>query len=262
MNRERNELINHEVVARKLKLSKESTLYIEVLQEPKTESEREYKRSEDLPDPIGVIVVGTDLREIFILKTKPDDTRPVSPIPEGCGHGDFAARSLEEFELLEYIQDKENLDRVSVERVVSIRGIVRIYQFLQKKYLDLIIKDQELEKIKQIIGNIDDIPETEIADVAFEIVDAALAKHDPLCLKTMEMFSEAYGSEVGNFAVRLLPYEGLYVARRIAAKILHKDNEKKNRLRKIFLKEFNNKGRLDKIVANIPLYLVKNEEVG
>ena len=74
----------------------------------------------------------------------------------------------------------------------------------------------------------------------------------------MAMFSEAYGSEVGNFALRLLPYEGLYVAGAITAKILQKGSG----LRQLFLKEFYNKGRMDKIVANIPLYLVKNEQVG
>ncbi|MGK7896555.1 MAG: glucokinase [Xenococcus sp. (in: cyanobacteria)] len=272
ISRKRVERINHEVVARELKLSKESKLDIEVMQEPKTESEEKYKASEDLPDPIGVIVVGNELREVFILKTKPDDTRPVSPIPEGCGHGDFAARSLEEFELMEYIQKKENIDRISVEQVVSLKGIVHIYQFLQENYSDSkrseILQNfkTQISKEPEFTKNIEQIPEVDLETArkiaeadnkAIAIVDAALAERDLLCLKTMAMFSEAYGSEAGNFALRLLPYEGIYLVGVITSKILQDGTW----LQKLFLKEFNNKGRMTKIVKNIPLYFIKNEQV-
>jgi glucokinase len=49
-------------------------------------------------------------------------------------------------------------------------------------------------------------------DPAAAIATAALEKRDSLSEQTMQLFVEAYGAEAGNLALKLLPYNGLYVA--------------------------------------------------
>jgi glucokinase len=226
---------------------------IEVLQEPKNESEEKDKRPEDNPTPpIGVIGAGTGLGEAFVLAFILREAQTDTVFPTEGGHVDFAARSQQEFDLLKYIKDKYDLPRVSVERVVSGPGIVAIYQFLRdcKQY-------SELEQIKDAVK----AWEKEGSDLSKapsqRISAAALGKENKLCEDAMKMFAEAYGSEVGNFALKLLPYRGLYVAGGIAPQILQDES-----LRESFLRELKNKGRMKKLIERIPIYLVKNEQVG
>jgi glucokinase len=72
----------------------------------------------------------------------------------------------------------------------------------------------------------------------------------------MKLFIEAYGTEAGNLALKLLPYGGLYVAGGIAAKNLEL---MKNGL---FLNAFNAKGRIRPMIQKIPVYIVLNSKVG
>lgn len=70
------------------------------------------------------------------------------------------------------------------------------------------------------------------------IVDAALKKKDPLCLKTVDKFSEIFGVEVGNLGLKTLPYGGIYliggVTNGISEHLLHTTT---------FINAFNEKGR-------------------
>ncbi len=78
---------------------------------------------QNLEAPIGIIGAGTGLGQGFLIKT--GDMFQVFP-SEG-GHSDFAPRTELEFKLLKYLLDKHDIQRVSVERVVSGMGIVSIY---------------------------------------------------------------------------------------------------------------------------------------
>lgn len=207
-----------------LKLDKNNSEDLEILQKG------EYQ--EDAP--IAVIGAGTGLGEAFVIKGQVYAT-------EG-GHIDFAARKQEEFELLKYLQEKRKLTRVSVERVVSGAGIVDIYQFLRAV--------THLEESPEIAANMSDGKPAEV------ITDAALNKSDPLCEKAIQMFIEAYSAEVGNFALKLLPYGGLYIAGGIAPKILPLMKEGK------FLTTLTDKGRMKNLIEKIPIYIVKNPHVG
>ncbi len=43
------------------------------------------------------------------------------------------------------------------------------------------------------------------------IVEAAIKKKDPLCLKVVEKFTEIFAVEVGNMALKTMPYGGIYL---------------------------------------------------
>jgi glucokinase len=200
--------------------------------------------------PIAVIGAGTGLGEAFLIPQ--GDSYQVFAT-EG-GHTDFAPRSELEFQLAEDIKRRHQIDRVSVERVVSGQGIVNIYQFLRDRKFKLedpmIAKDVRTWE-EEIASN-----RERTIDPAAIISQTALSRQDSLCLQTMQMFIEAYGVEAGNLALKLLPYGGVYLAGGIAAKILPLLQDDR------FLHAFREKGRMKKILQDIPVHIVLNPQVG
>ncbi|BBA79581.1 glucokinase [cyanobacterium endosymbiont of Rhopalodia gibberula] len=197
--------------------------------------------------PIAILGAGTGLGECFLVPLSVGNTRVFAS--EGA-HADFAPRSALEFELLNYISEKYNLERVSVERVVSGRGIVTIYQFLRDRY-----PNKESEVLAKIYQTWREEPYKNI-DLSAEISKKAIKKDDYLCQLAMQLFVEAYGAEAGNLALKLLPYGGLYVVGGFASKILPLMQQGD------FLKAFHSKGRMKTLMQKIPVYIVLNSKVG
>ena len=196
--------------------------------------------------PIAVIGAGTGLGEGFLLAHQ---DRYYVFSSEG-GHTDFAPRNELEMQLLQYLQKKLNKDHISVERVVSGQGIVSIYQFLrdtnftpEDEAISHQIKAWETKSVKNI-------------DPAAIIAIGAQEQQDTLCLKTMNMFVEAYGAETGNLALKILPYGGIYIAGGIAAKNLCFMEQGS------FLEAYSDKGRMSKLLRDIPIHVVLNSQLG
>jgi glucokinase len=202
-----------------------------------------------LDAPIGVIGAGTGLGEGFLIHQAGNYQVFAS---EG-GHADFAPRNELEFQLLQYLRDKYDIQRISVERVVSGQGIVALYQFLRDRQVA-----QESPEIGEIVRTWErETGRTEKSvDPGAAIGQAALEKRDRLCEQTLQMFVEAYGAEAGNLALKLLPYGGFYVAGGIAAKILPLIQEGS------FLRAFSQKGRVSPLLERVPLHVVLNAQVG
>lgn len=199
--------------------------------------------------PIAVIGAGTGLGQGFLIQQL--DTYQVFG-SEG-GHVDFAPRSELEFQLLKYLLDKHDIQRVSAERVVSGQGIVAIYQFLRdhSKASESVDVGQVVKTWEQQAGHSE-----KTVDPAAAIATAALEKRDRLCEQTMQMFVLAYGAEAGNLALKLLPYGGLYVAGGIAPKVLPLIQEGS------FLEAFTDKGRVSSLLKSVPVHVVLNSQVG
>ena len=199
--------------------------------------------------PIGIIGAGTGLGQGFLVKQ--EDIYQVFA-SEG-GHSDFAPRNELEFQLLKYLMDKHDIQRVSVERVVSGLGIAAIYQFLRDRKMQ-----RESPDIAQMIRSWEEqAGQTEKSvDPGAVIGTAALEKRDRISEQTMQIFIEAYGAEAGNLALKLLPYGGLYVAGGIAPKILPLLQEGS------FLLNFTQKGRMRSILTDIPVHIILNPQVG
>jgi glucokinase len=202
----------------------------------------------DSQAPIGVIGAGTGLGQGFLA---PQGQGYQVYATEG-GHSNFAPRSQVEFELLQYLQEQLGITRVSVERVVSGQGIVGMYQFLRDRQ-----QRSESPEIAALIRTWEQDMEAarpSAIDPAGTIAQAA--PQDPLCRSTMEWFVELYGVETGNFALKLLPYGGLYIAGGIAAKNL--DLMRSGR----FMQAFRDKGRVSGVLDRIPVSIVLNPQVG
>ena len=202
-----------------------------------------------LDAPIAVIGAGTGLGEGFLIQ----QIGGYQVFPSEGGHADFAPRTGLEFQLLQYLQQKYDIQRISVERVVSGQGIVAIYQFLRDQ--QFAEESPEIEQIMRIWEQETGHSEKTV-DPAAAIAKAALEKRDRLSEQTLQMFVEAYGAEAGNLAIKLLPYGGLYVAGGIAAKILPLIKEGS------FLQAFGQKGRVSPLLERVPVQVVLNPQVG
>lgn len=203
----------------------------------------------DINAPIAVIGAGTGLGQGFVIP----QSGGYRVFPTEGGHVDFAPQSELEFQLLHYLLEKYNINRVSVERVVSGMGIVAIYQFLgdRKIHPQSPTLAEAFKTWQQEIGK-----EHKTVDLAAEISKAAIAQQDYLCQQTMELFVQAYGAESGNLALKLLPYGGLYVAGGIATKILPLMQQGN------FMQAFLDKGRMNSLLKQIPVHIVLNRKVG
>jgi glucokinase len=194
---------------------------------------------------IGVIGAGTGLGESFLVN---HDGKYQVISTEG-GHTDFSAKNELEWQLLNYLKSKNKWDRVSVERIVSGQGIVAIYQFL--RHINFAQESAEIsQQIKQWESGDNSIDPGAIIGLS------AMRKDNILTSKTMSLFIETYASEVGNFALKILPYGGIYIAGGIAGKIVNLLRENN------FVETFLAKGRMRTLLEKMPLYIVKNPEVG
>jgi glucokinase len=199
--------------------------------------------------PMAVIGAGTGLGEGFLVQ----QTGGYQVFPSEGGHADFAPRTGLEFQLLQYLRDKYDIQRISIERVVSGQGIVAIYQFLRDR--EFAPESPEIEQVIRTWEHETGRSEKTV-DPAAAIAKAALEKSDRLSEQTLQMFVEAYGAEAGNLALKLLPYGGLYVAGGIAAKILSLIKEGS------FLRAFGEKGRVSPLLERVPVHVVLNPQVG
>ena len=203
----------------------------------------------DAQAPIAVIGAGTGLGQGFLVHS----SSGYQVFSSEGGHADFAPRTELEFQLSRYLLEKFQVNRLSVERVVSGQGIVSMYQFL---------RDRKSAKESSAIAEAIRQWESELGmaaktvDPGAVIAAGALEDEDALCLQTMQLFVEAYGAEAGNLALKLLPYGGLYIAGGIAAKILPLMTDG------TFLHAFLYKGRMRSLLEKVPVHVVLNPQVG
>jgi len=191
---------------------------------------------------IACIGAGTGLGEAFLWW---NGEEYVANGTEG-GHTTFSPQTELEWRLHNYVKQRLRIHHVSVERLVSGLGIPFIYEFLCKEYPHLISPEVQrklgVSKDKNSHGQV--------------IVEGAHAG-DILAVRAVELFLDLYGAEVGNFALKTLPYGGIFIAGGIAPKVLKLLQEEDR-----FLNAFKAKGRMEKVLAPIPIYVVQHERIG
>ena len=187
-------------------------------------------RGVDHPEEnVAVIAAGTGLGEAVLYW----DGHGHRAAPSEGGSADFAPRSDREIAFLTYL--KKRLTRVSCEELFSGRGFRPIHEFLAP--------DLRHNSFGKPAG-----------ESAQEITQNALAGTCPTCIETLDFWTDAFGAESGNLALRVLAYGGVYLAGGIAVKIL--PLLKKS----TFCQAFADKGPLAPLLANIPIAVVLNED--
>lgn len=156
------------------------------------------------------------------------------------GHADFPPGSHEQRELLAFLA-KQQL-RVSVEDVLSGRGLVNMYDYFADKYPQQVSTTFQ-HTIKE-------------GDAAALISDAGMSAKDTLAERALALFIEIYGSQAGNLALTCMAMGGVFIAGGIAPKI------QAQMIDGPFLSAFQNKGPMSGLMKKMPVKLVANPHVG
>lgn len=196
--------------------------------------------NEGTKNPTGnaaIISAGTGLGEAGMHFEVAMKTR--HPFASEGGHADFAPRNELEIELLRFLFAK--FKRVSVERVLSGKGLENIYEFLR----DTGREDEPVWLAEEIAEN---------GDGAAVISNNGISGKAPICEIALEIFVSIYGAEAGNLALKMLATGGVFLGGGIAPKILAA-------LRKpIFIDSFQEKGRMSEMLQKIPVRVVLNDQ--
>ncbi|GKT11870.1 MAG: glucokinase [Thiomicrorhabdus sp.] len=187
------------------------------------------------------------------------------PIGSEGGHFDFAPISETQQYLLTWLW--KQWEHVSYERVLSGPGLETLYQFFQVfdcpttyscEDLTNVYKNHYYNTQKDSLGSLiaDKLVEHKPdALSAVEIYQAA-EQGDPVAVMALTEFVTIYGAFVGAVALVWNAPQGVYLAGGIAGKLI-------NWMQKpVFQKAFLEKGRMSRVVANMPVYLVTDETLG
>ena len=188
------------------------------------------------PDGVGnqaIISAGTGLGEAGIFF---DGNRYYPFACEG-GHSDFAPRSPVEDELLIYLREK--FTHVSYERILSGPGLYNVYEFVVKTKKK--VEDQAV------------FDEIKAGDSAKLITEKGMSNASEACAYTLELFVSIYGAEVGNMALKMLAFGGIFIGGGIAPKILSVIKKGS------FLASFKEKGRFSGLLESIPIHVILND---
>jgi glucokinase len=176
----------------------------------------------------AVIAAGTGLGEGILFW----DGKHHVPVATESGHADFSPSTDQQADLWKFLKKRNEF--VSAEIILSGRGFQNIHEFLSP-----------YEKHPGFDPTTDPAP---------EITRRALAGECSVCVATLNLWIEIYGSEAGNFALRTLARGGIYVAGGIAVKILSKLKDGR------FAAAFRHKEKLEDFLSRIPITVVLNED--
>lgn len=183
---------------------------------------------------VGVISAGTGLGEAGIIW----EDRKMRPFASEGGHSDFAPNSEMQVELFLYLNKKFN--HVSYERVLSGQGLQNIYEFLRDEN-----KFPEPAWLAE---------EIRTGDGPAVISKNGLSKKSEICVEALNIFTEIYGAEAGNLALKLMATGGIYIGGGIAPKMIEKLSEPR------FLAAFLDKGRLSDVLETIQIKVIMNDK--
>jgi glucokinase len=181
----------------------------------------------------AVIAAGTGLGEAGVVMHHDF----YIPFASEGGHQDFAPRNELEVEL--FLTLKKEIGHVSTERLVSGRGIAKLYSFLV---------DTKREKPDPLIEGL----EEEVRPP--EILSQGLLQKSSICSRVLDWFLSLYGRETANVALSFFATQGVYICGALAASIAPKFQGK------TFITAFLDKGRFSSFLHSIPVYVVLNKE--
>lgn len=183
----------------------------------------------------AVIAAGTGLGEAILYW----DGQQYHPIATEGGHSDFAPVTTQQDDLLKWMRNRYP-GHVSIERILSGPGVYTLYEFLLESGYA-----RPPASIAKAAGN---------ADRSALVSQCALQENDPLCVETLRLFSEIYGAEAGNLALKTLSIGGVYVGGGIAPKILPMIQAGH------FLNGFATKGRFEELLRGMEVKVALNAE--
>ncbi len=199
----------------------------------------DWQRNQEL---FAIIGAGTGLGISRGLIT----SKGIFAFPSEGGHREFSPRTEDEWTLVNWLKKRLNLQRISIERIVSGTGLGLIARWKLDASNEL---NHPLQKVLKQIDNNDLI--IDLPALVWEHAN----KRDKLMSEALQLWLNAYGSAAGDLALQELCSSGLWIAGGTALKNLNGINSSN------FLDAFSNKGRFKSFLKEIPLIILKDQEV-
>jgi glucokinase len=177
-----------------------------------------------------IIAAGTGLGEGVLFW----DGKRYLPMATESGHSDYSPNTAQHADLWKFIKQSEEF--VSAEAILSGRGFLRVHEFLNPSERHPGFDDHSV-------------------DPAPEITRRGLSGECPVCVATLDLWVEIYGSEAGNLALRNVARGGIYIAGGIAVKVLPKLKNGR------FAAAVKHKEKLADFLAQIPIHVILNEDL-
>ncbi len=153
----------------------------------------------------------------------------------------FAYNFIENSNNIENRRAKGKCDRLSIERICAGPAVPLLYEFMKSR-------NPDMKRVFEEEGmKLDDIESK-------NIIDCGMKTKDPLCMKVVDKFTEMYGYEAGELAVKTLPTGGMYIVGGVTTGIQGNITGTK-----IFMDNFMSKGRISHKLNSVPVFVVKNE---
>lgn len=186
--------------------------------------------------PVAILGAGTGLGVAIGIPT----AKGLKAIPSEASHAEFAPRSQAEWELKQWLQQDLQLERVSIERVVSGTGLGEVMRWL-------LATDRD--------GDGHPLAAVDPSERPAATANAAAAG-DQLARRAMDLWLGAYGSTAGDLALQTLCSGGLWVGGGTAGKLLSELQSS------AFLDPLLRKGRLSPVVEQVPVLALTDPEAG
>ena len=199
----------------------------------------EYKTNQKL---IAIIGAGTGLGISRGLITP----KSIFVFPSEGGHREFSPRTENEWELVKWLKKKLNIQRISIEKIVSGTGLGMIARW---KLDDSKNENHPLQRTLKKMDN----DKSDFIDLPALVWEEA-NKGDKLMSEALQLWLNAYGSAAGDLALQELCSSGLWISGGTAAKNLDGINSSN------FLNAFSNKGRFQSYLKGIPVIVLIDPE--
>lgn len=128
---------------------------------------------------------------------------------------------------------------------MSGRGLANVYEFLAQKFPERVDKAVHDEFLKA-------------GDQQGRVVGVNSVTEGSLAHQAARIMITSYGAEVGNAALKYIPTGGLFVSGGLTPKNMHLIQGASS----FFMKAYLDKGRMSSLCESIPLFAVKNEDIG
>jgi len=199
-----------------------------------------------------IIGPGTGLGMGYLIKEELNKYYTIG-VSEG-GNQDFTPKTLDNFYLREYFKKYLGYDELSNGTVLSGKGLIVIYKYLQSQNYKIKI-DKELE---EKINNFNDSLISPTANkINIELVEKGLNGKCELSKKVLEYFIGIFGDVAGDASLLCLPTGGLYLVGGLSIAL---QNMIVNT--NIFMEHYLNKDKFGFLLKTFPIYLVKNKNIG
>ncbi len=180
----------------------------------------------------GLLAAGFGLGEGLIFY----DGKRYHPYASEGGHAGFTPGNQLEVDLWEHLYS--NLGFIEVEDVLSLKGLIRIYEFMLSS--NRATKADWFKKAK---------------DKASKIIEYGLSGQDEIAVKSLDLFVDCLASETANLALKGMTLSGIYLGGIIAPQIITALEQGK------FMERFLLSSKMEPLLAKIPVKVIIDEKI-